>query len=207
MALPQPKPKAAGRYEQLQKARAPANGLGSPPPSLNARTALAAIPDPLDGELILATVNRRVDLLEDERAHGRISEAAYREGRLLQRVFELRNRIGPASAGGGSHLTGDQKASGMHERLADLMDRAGFANETNPKKSSGHLGWVQQQLGMIDYRLVRRLLGERKSYAECAALEGKSGERGVSYVAHRCRDALEALADAKSAKGAGRRHG
>jgi hypothetical protein len=41
---------------------------------------------------VLAAVNRRTDLLEEERAHKRITEDEYRVGRAIQAVFELSSR-------------------------------------------------------------------------------------------------------------------
>src|SRR5512136_2755133 len=92
-------PRSLGRYDARRSARAPANGLATPPPSLNVRTAVAAVPDPLEpGARILATVNRRTDILEIERSHGRISEAAYAVGRILQQAFERQARLGTSPA-------------------------------------------------------------------------------------------------------------
>lgn len=191
-----------GRYERRGDERSLEH---LPEPSLNARTAIVSIPsaNPTDkGKRDDAIVNRRVDILETERSrvvhdgNGKpirvISEAAYQAGRKLQGVLEMRNRIGPASAGSGSSMRGDQKASGMHERMAEVMDRTG-----------GYLKWAQMALGMIDYRLALRILGDRMSYADCAALQGKSGERGISYIATRFRDGLELLAECSAARGRG----
>ena len=61
---------------------------------------------------------------------------------------------------------------------------------------------MTSRIGMIDARLLRRVLGDRLSFAQAADLQGKSGERGASYVATRFRDALEALTEAWTAKGA-----
>jgi hypothetical protein len=63
--------------------------------------------------------------------------------------------------------------------------------------------WMRQGevLGRIDANIVQRVLGENKSFAEVATLQGKSGERGTRYIAARFRDALEALAGAKAAHG------
>src|SRR3954465_14923153 len=81
------------RYE-LRGAVEPANGRAVPPRSRNAFTALVAVEDPhadpqsgRKGRLI-APVNRRVDILELERSHGRISDEAYCAGRLAQAIWE-----------------------------------------------------------------------------------------------------------------------
>jgi hypothetical protein len=85
---PHPRRRAAGRYD-LTAAREPANGIARPPRSGNVETAIVAVPDPYcPRERILAAANRRVDALEEERSHGRISDAAYQVGRIIQAVFE-----------------------------------------------------------------------------------------------------------------------
>jgi hypothetical protein len=180
------------RYD-LRGASPPAGeALGRPAPSVNIRTAVGAVDDPLSRDRRLATVNRRVDVLEWERSHDRISEAAYREGRILQRAYEVRSRIGPGSVDGmmGRSQTADQKAAAMHGRLADTMD-----------KSGPYLAWVARELGEIDARLLRQVIGDGLGFAEVAALRGRGNERGVAYFAQRCRDALEALAEKRAAHG------
>jgi hypothetical protein len=63
------------------------------PPSLNVRTAIAAVDDPYTpGARIQATVHRNVDPLENELSRGRISEAAYQAGRRLTRSNEAERR-------------------------------------------------------------------------------------------------------------------
>ena len=59
-------------------------------------------------------------------------------------------------------------------------------------------------VGIIDARLIRQILGERMSFAECAALRGRTGDRGARYYAARFRDALEIVAERFAAKGTGR---
>ena len=74
----------------------PANGVAVPPRSRNIAIAIGAVPDPFDARArVLATINRRTDLLELERSRGLISEAAYRTGRTLQQAFEKASLIWP----------------------------------------------------------------------------------------------------------------
>ncbi len=109
------------------------------------------------------TVGRRVDALEMERSHKRISEPAYRAGQAVQATF---GRL--------SGCKGDVGAKTVQQMVAAIQDR----------------------IGMVDMRLLQRILIDRLSFTECAALQGKSGDRGQNYVAHRFRDALEDLAGA-----------
>ncbi len=183
---------AIGRYDgRTHNTRAPAAGLGKPVKSANSDTVVAAVADPWGNgkERVLATVNRRTDLLELERSHGRISEAAYRAGRTVQDVLEKAGRIG----GSKWDLTPSHHSTMENGAVARAMERAQAAVKM--------VAFVQGRLGMIDTRLLRRVLGDRMGYADIAALQGKSGEKGATYVARRFRDALEDLAEAFAARG------
>ena len=182
-----------GRYDgERQGTWHPSDGLGRMPPSANADTTVAAVVDPYGNgkERVLATINRRVDILETERSHARISDAAYHNGRIVQEVFERANRLLGCNWLGGSGLdpaearaTKIEKSVENAERVRKLVER------------------ISARLGMIDTRLLRRVLGDRMTFAQCAALQGKAGDRGERYVAARFRDALEALSEAWTAKG------
>ena len=193
-----PRKGALSRYD-LAGAREPANGRALPPPSANAFTAVVAVPDPTPDpygprdERVIATVNRRVDILETERAAGRISDAAYRVGRIVQAVFERARGVGPR----GLWNPGDRVNAAWQHEIAIVHAI------TDARRVRIYKERIRAALGMIDARLIERVLGDGLSYAECAALQGKAGERGISYVATRFRDALEALADAWAAKGPG----
>src|SRR5262245_12942851 len=184
------KQRSQGRYD-LSGARSPPNGLGRPPASLNARTAVGAVADPLEpGERLCVTIDRRVDILEDERAHGRISEAAYQVGRVAQAVFER------ARGPGHSNWQGNVRVDAYTAKELAIIHGIEAA-----ERITRLVGWMRRELGRIDANILQRVLGEQKSYAEVAALRGKGGERGTRYVAARFRDALESLAKAKAARG------
>ena len=185
------RPRSLGRYDDLADARW-LGQVADPPVSPNIRISLVAVPDPYDraGPRIGATVNRRTDILELERSRHLISEAGYQAGRIAQAVFERARGPGTSNWQGGSRVD----AWTAHE-LAII-----YALE-DAAKIRAYMGWITRVLGQIDARLVRRILGDRMSYSECAALQGKSGERGISYIAQRFRDALEALADGIAARG------
>lgn len=186
---------APGRYD-LARAHEPANGRGLPPRSANAFTAVVAVPDPHQNpegpgnERTLATVNRRVDILELEKSHGRISDAAYSVGRIVQAVFERAKGPGGTNWQGGSRVD----AWAAHE-LAIIH------GIEDARRITGWIERITRALGMIDARILRRVLGDRMNYAEVAAATGKAGERGTAYIAQRFRDALEELAEALAAKG------
>lgn len=182
----------ASRYD-LTGAREPASGRHQPPGRPQHAFAAVAVPDPYDPQAprTIATANRRVDILEFERSARRISDAAYAVGRIVQAVFERARGLRPA---GGWHVGDRVDVSWAHE--AAIVYALEDARKLHIYKER-----IRAALGMIDARLLERVLGDRLSYSECAALQGKSGERGTSYVATRFRDALEALADAWAAKG------
>ena len=152
----------------------------------------AAVDDPFGGrDRIVVTVNRRTDILEQERSHGRISESAYRAGEIVQAVFQ---RLGYGGIGAAS-LDG----SGSRD-LVEAIGAKTVRMLESAEACRALMDRMTRQLGMMDTRLLRRVLGDRMSYAECAAFQGKNGERGAGYVAARCRDALEDLARAWTAE-------
>jgi hypothetical protein len=189
-----PRKGALSRYD-LAGAREPANGRARPPHAAPVLTGRVAVPDPYGGrdERLVATVNRRVDVLETERSAGRLSDAAYGVGRIVQAVFERARGIGPAP---GWRERDRVDAAWVHE--AAIV----YALE-DARKVQAHKERIRAALGMIDARLLEQVLGDRLTYAECAAARGRAGERGIAYYAARFRDALEALADAWAARGRG----
>jgi len=157
---------------------------------------MGAVPDPLDREgRLVVTVNYRVDVLEDERAHNRISEAAYQVGRIAQAVFERAR--GPT----GSNWQGGNVRVDAYTAAEIAVIRGIEAAE----RICAMVKWMRHELGRIDANIVQRMLGDGKSYAEVATLVGKRGDRGKRHIAERFRDALEALAHAKAARGVAKR--
>ena len=188
-----PAAEQAGRYDRRShNTRAPSEGLARMPVSRNADTAIVAVQDPWgDGrERVLATVNRRVDILEHERSHGLISVGAYNMGRLIQAVLERLGKVAGSNWCGASRI---DASMAQELNIVRSLDSA--------EKIQAWMEDVRGRIGMIDARLLRRVLGDRMSYADCAALQGKAGERGKTYVATRFREALEDLAGVGIAKG------
>jgi hypothetical protein len=163
----------------------PANGVGRPPPSLNVRTALAAVPDPMDatGRPLVVAVNRRVDILERERSAGHISEAAYRVGRLIQQVFEvkLRSSSNWIEAGGSRDM-----------REAQIMMLA--RGKVRAEQIAAFEAKLEKSVGELGMRFLRRILGERESFDHMAGQLAST--RRVQAVAGRFRAYLEEIAEA-----------
>jgi hypothetical protein len=196
-----------------------ANDLGhrpEPPDTDDVETSLVAIPDPnpdpnravgrgSHGQTVRATVNRRVDILEYECSHGRITAMAYRAGRVLQGVFE-RAQLGGASTW----------AEGSRVDTSRAKEMAVVRKLLNARTIQAHLKWTRKVLGSTDAEIVRQVIGENRRYGD-VALPGQhvrgrlaraafehaqlvqpqllpERERDRNYIAHRFRDALESLA-------------
>lgn len=165
--------------------------LHSVPPAAQATT-VAAVVDPMGNGIgrIKATVNRRVDILEAELSHKRISGAAYQTGRLIQAVFERMGTIGGSSWQG----TDKKDTALVSDHLAARMVLAAQAVDK--------LKWrMEAALGGTGARLVRLVLVENVTFERYGAACGPGSERDGRYAARRFREALEDLAEAWSAKG------
>jgi hypothetical protein len=172
----------------------PANGIASPPRTRNISVAIGAVPDPFDHRArVLATINRRTDLLELERSKGLISEAAYRTGRTLQLAFEKASRIGP-----GGQWTERERVDGAtrHE------DMIGYGLE-DAQKIRALMRRVERAVGVVGARFLRQIIGDRITYSRYAAARGRGSERGAAQIAAHFRILLENLADEWATKGRG----
>jgi hypothetical protein len=172
----------------------PANGVAVPPRSRNIAIAIGAVPDPFDARArVLATINRRTDLLELERSKGLISEAAYRTGRTLQLAFEKAGRIGP----GGQWTERDRvDAATRHE---DVIEHS----LEDARRIRALMRRVERAIGVVGARFLRQIIGDRVTYSQYAASRGRAGERGAAQIAAHFRILLENLADEWAAKGRG----
>jgi len=143
------------------------------------------------GEEICAILNRRVDILEYEKAHHRITEQQYCLGRIVQAVFERASgRIGSGGFNAGSRV---DQVTANELRMIYAVDDA--------RRVSAFVERIARALGPLDTRLLRQILGERLTFAQCAAARGRAGRQGTAYYADRFRDALSALVEAWAAKG------
>lgn len=186
---------AEGRYGHQAHAGAimPANGLAKPPRTRNVTAVTAVVADPLEpGKRLLVSVNRHVDVLEVERSHGRLSEAAYRVGRELQAVFEAGSRIG----------------AGSQWREGDRVD-AELAKETAITRNvdiaraiDGEMRRLERDVGTIGAEFLREILSGT-SFAEYAVRTTMGTKRDVRDVSARFRAMLEDIVLTRQARGDG----
>ena len=128
-----------------------------------------------------------------ERSHGRITTSEYEVGRTVQAVLE---RASGARLGSGGWNPGNKADTTIAHELAII-----YAIE-DARVIRAMADRVVRAIGMIDARLLRRILGEGRSFSEVSAILGKgTGEKGTRYIAERFRDALEELDKAFAAKG------
>jgi hypothetical protein len=179
-----PRQQPSGRYGA--PAPAPAGGLGTAP-SLNIRTAVGSVDDPLErGKKLAATVNRNVDVLEWEYSHRQIDEAAYQAGRLLKRAYE---RV-PAAANGSNWRGGDRldpitARSLKEDRHIDAM--------TEIERLEG---LAAKQVGWSGVALLRLVLRDGLKFKDITLRAATRGSRAnVPQVADRFRWALAEAAD------------
>ena len=139
--------------------------------------------------MISPAPRRRADLLQSELDHHRISIAAHAAGRGIEDALSRMHRSG------GSIWA--ERVDISRQADAGLLEGIEAARQVER-----NMARVAAIVGTIDARLIRRILGDRVGFEGCAALEGKAGARGTSYVATRFRDALEELAATAKAVGA-----
>jgi hypothetical protein len=187
-----PKRAVLGRYTEVHKARVPGGDLARPAPSVHIRTAIGAVPNPLDPtgkERIAVAINRRVDILEDELKQRLISEGAYRTGREIQKAFE----VGIPSSSNWSDGGSGDPTTAQEMRQARMCDRAerAVALEADIRRLVGEKG----------AELIRKVLGEGWTYGQISIRDGKLGDRGRRQVAAEFRDVLEYVTEKRAAKG------
>ena len=186
----QPRNGVVSRYDG-GKARVPGD-LARPVPSLNVRTTVGAVQNPLDPsgkERILVTINRNVDLLEDELKRKLISEGAYRTGRLIQAAFEVSVRSSSNWIDG----IGGDPTTAQELRQLTKIERA--------QRAARLAGEIRKAVGEMGAKHLRMILGDGWTYGQIAIREGKSGDRGRRQVAARFRQLLEDVTEYRSAKG------
>ncbi len=181
----------AGRYDG-RAARVPGGAVARAVPSLNVRTRVGNVPNPLaPDERVAVTINRKVDVLEDERSHRRISEGAYRTGRLIQQAFEvsIRSSSNWLEGSGGSPIEANEN------RIAKGCEIASRAAALERR--------LIDAVGAMGAKHIRRVLGDGLSFREVAAIEARgAGERATSVVATRFRGLLEDVTTHWAARGA-----
>lgn len=183
---------AEGRYDPKRSARMPANGLARPPISVNVKTALAVVPDPMEpGKELYVAVNRRVDILETERSHKRISEGAYRVGREIQAVFEKASRVG----------SGSQWREGDRVDQTIARELAIHRNIETARAIQAEMERLVREVGSVGALFLRCIIGDGVSFKAYAEATSGSGRRDVDRVADRFRWMLEEIVRRRAARG------
>lgn len=151
------------------------------------------VPDPYEpGTHRHTTFNRRVDILEEERANRRITESQYLIGRMVQAVFERASGARLGSGGWNASASRDQTIA--HE----LQVIYGIEDAETVRR---WVARVERQVGMVGTRFLRQILAERVTLKQYAEARGKAGERGTAQVGAHFRILLESLDEAWQAKG------
>lgn len=180
-----------GRYTSSRSARMPANGLAKPPKTKNVSVARAAVQDPLEpGAKLYVAANRFVDVLETERSHHRISEAAYIIGRQLQAVFEAAASLG----GGGQWRESDRVDPVLAKEVAI------HRNIRAARRVDAETARLSREVGDIGVQFLRTIL-TGTTFAEYAARSGARERRDVALVAGRFRTMLEDVVRARQGRG------
>lgn len=186
---------ATGRYcrQAHVGATMPGNGLAIPPKSKNITTICAAVVDPMEpSKRLLVSVNRHVDTLEDEFAHGRLSEGGYAVGRELQRVFERSATIG----------AGSQWQQGDRVDAEQAKERAIHSKIDLARDIDAEMRRLIGEVGELGARFLREILTGTSfaSYAN-AGLQREPSRREVAMVAGRFRKMLEEIVEARQGQG------
>ncbi len=160
-----------------------------PPKSRNIVVGAVAVPyamadNDAPPQYIRATVNTRTDILEWERSHARLSEAAYLVGRAIRRHFEARsNQLSSR------HPNPDRVSSDASERQKSAICRGlDQALEIEAFK----LG-LRAMIGEMGERFLSRFLCDRFSFEGYASQIHVPGSSATA-VAARFRTMLEELA-------------
>ncbi|WP_375453735.1 hypothetical protein [uncultured Methylobacterium sp.] len=167
--------------------------------SRSAGHATVAVDDPYEpGKRVQATVNRRVDLLEDERSHGRISVSQYEIGRQVQAVFE---KASGARSGSGvwGVLSGHEVPRDTHGLSSQEVSTIRAITDAQALKNL--MTRIERAIGPVPTRMLRELLGGAGTFKGYAEARGMAGDRKASQVADRFRFLLEALDETFAARG------
>jgi hypothetical protein len=153
-------------------------------------------PDPgvMNPPPVRVTLNRRVDILQQELSNGRITEVMFRTGRIIQQTFEkAMGRVGGGGWGGG-----DKVDTWTAHELAVIrgLQTADEARAVEAK--------IVRQIGIVGARMLRAILIDRMSLSAYAEARGKSTEHGKKMVAGQFRMLLEDASEAWAAHGASR---
>lgn len=130
---------------------------------------------------------RRVDLLAAELGNGRISQAQYLVGRMIEAVYERGSgaRIGTAD------WSGVRSTGGSAAQDLALILRLEDADRIHRFTAR-----LESEIGRAGTRFLRSILAEGHSFKSYAAARGQGSELGIRSVAERFRWLLEVLTEA-----------
>lgn len=158
----------------------------------------ASVRNPYDpSSFISATVNRRVDVLSAERAAGRITEAQFQVGRMLQALWE--KQLGVRSGGTWDSTTanigmGSQNVS--HAFTIEDIRMLGRIETAKAVKAMNER--AARVIGDSGVRFLRAILAEGFSFGAYAEARGRgTSERASSDIAKRFRWLLDELTEAQ----------
>lgn len=158
----------------------------------------ASVRNPYDpSSFISATVNRRVDVLSAERAAGRITEAQFQVGRMLQALWE--KQLGVRSGGTWDSTTanigmGSQNVS--HAFTIEDIRMLGRIETARAVKAMNER--AARVIGDSGVRFLRAILAEGFSFGAYAEARGRgTSERASSDIAKRFRWLLDELTEAQ----------
>jgi hypothetical protein len=140
---------------------------------------------------VLATVNKRVDVLEHERSHGWITEQAAETGREFQRLHELVDSVPSSNWEGRSHVD----AAAAHE---EAIARRHVAVHTIQRYRRQAI----KRIGLFGWWFLRRAIVEGVSFQRLGADNGYPNEKGREWAARTFRRLLEEMSLAVGATGA-----
>lgn len=179
--------KAAASSSRRRKVSLAGPSLGRDHAVLLGRSVVAC---PYNGnDRIQVAINRRVDVLAQERAAGRIDEAQFLVGRTIQAVFERSS--GARMGSGGWNAGGSRDQTVAHElqiiyAIEDAETVRAYADR------------MAKTIGGVGVRFLRAILSEGQTFTAYAERTGKGGgERAASDIAKRFRWLLEALTEAE----------
>jgi hypothetical protein len=178
----------AGAFDPRSDLSKPVRGKRGP-----IETAAVAVDDPwASGKRTIASVNRRVDVLEMERSHGRLTVSQYEVGRQVQAIFERASgaRLGSMDFG----IRGSKDMTIAHElSVIYAIDDARLVAKLKDK--------VVRAVGVPGARFLHEVLTGRQTFAQFAEARGKGGERGTAYIAEHFRILMENLDEDFAAEG------
>lgn len=156
---------------------------------LEIQAVTGSVPDPYEpGAFSTALMNRRVDILAQERSTGRITEAQFTIGRMIQAVYE---RSSGARLGSQRFEPNPSRGRTVAHELAVI-----YAME-DANRVTRFTARLERAIGVIGVRFLRAILAEGHTFASYATARGRAGERGTSQVAAHFRFLLEGLIEAR----------